>query len=108
MIPPYAKVARRVWLNIRPEDQTLVRDALQALIDADLVGIATVVCEGVFAHEVPTSRTIADGALAPFVELLLRELRDIARARGWSNRLRLARAEQALTLAGFPKREPEC
>ena len=43
----------------------------------------------------------AQGALQPFVELLLRELTWLATVPGWSVAMRTERATEAIALAGF-------
>ena len=81
MTPPQLRLAGRVVRAIGKSDRDLVNETLQQLVDSDLIDIAESLCARVFSTEQPPARVVSEGALAPFVELLLRELTWLANAR---------------------------
>jgi hypothetical protein len=100
-VTPQLRIAGRVVRNIGQADRDLVHHTLEQLVDADLPDVAAALCARVFSTAQLQSRVVADGALAPYVALLLYELCWIANAAGWSSSLRRIRAEEAFVGTGF-------
>ncbi len=86
------------------EDRHLLEHTLAELVEEDLGDVATALCERAMPPNCRLARVVdLPDELTDFMRLLLLELQSIARAPGWSGRLRRERAEAAMTLCGFSK-----
>ena len=92
------------------EEQALLRSTLQLLHEHELPVVVEALTGRIFgpitddgtAGDAREARLVnAQGALQPFVELLLLELASIAVCPGWSAKMRTDKALEVLWLCGF-------
>lgn len=79
-----------------------MQGVLVELAGADLADVAGAVVERVMPPGAYSYRVVdGDGTFTPFAELLIEELRFVARAPGWTRQMRSAHAIEAIALAGW-------
>jgi hypothetical protein len=95
-------VSRAIVERLTADQRTLLKTTLEELVGADLEAIADLLVARVFPPGADTARVIDPaGEIDAFVEILLHELRFVARVPGWKLATRDARARAAIGEAGF-------